>query len=245
MAKKKTAGKVKKDNFKVPLTELLEAGCHFGHQVRRGNPKMKPYIYAQRDKVHIFDLAITAQKLSEACEYVKELVAKGGKVCFVGTKRQARSIIKEEAIKIGAPYVYERWLGGTITNWQQIKKSIKALVEMKEKKEQGEYKTYTKKENVLINRKITRLERFVGGLTQLTDLPEAIFVVDISRELTAVREAKIKGVSVIALVDTNSDPDFVDYVIPANDDAVRSIKLVVAKIAEAVELGNKLRGEKS
>ena len=232
--------KKKEDKFRVGLKELLEAGCHFGHQTRRWNPKMKPFIYTTRNGVHIFDLAITSQKLAEACEFVRDLVAKGGKICFVGTKRQAVAIVKEEAEKCGMPYVVERWLGGTITNWQQIKKSIDKLVEMREKREKGEYKKYTKKENILINREINRLERFFGGLVGLKKVPEAIFVVDVVRESTAVKEARLRGVPVVAIVDTNGDPDLVDWVIPANDDAVRSIKLIVSKIAEAVEEGKRV-----
>ena len=235
-----TAKKQTKTNDQVPLTELLEAGCHFGHQVRRWNPNMAPYIYTQRDRVHVFDLAITAKKLAEAADFVKKLTARGGKICFVGTKRQARAIVKEEAVKCRMPYVSERWLGGTLTNWQQISKSIKLLKEMKEKQEKGEYKKYTKKENVLIRRKINRLERFLGGLVELDQPPEALFIVDIIREKTALAEANQKGVQVVALVDTNGNPNLVDWVIPANDDAVRSIKLIVAKIAEAAAAGQQL-----
>jgi len=251
VTKKKTQAKkpvkntqTKDSQFQVELIDLLEAGCHFGHQVRRWNPKMAPYIYDQRDKIHIFDLAITAKKLTEACEYVKTLTQKGGRICFVGTKRQARAIVKEEAKRVNMPYITERWLGGTLTNWQQIQKSIKDLLEMKEKKAAGEYEKYTKKENVLLNRKINRLERFFGGLASLEDLPEAIFVVDSVREATAVREANQTEIPVVGLIDTNADPDLVDYAISANDDAVRSIKLIVAKIADAVQLGQEL-AEKS
>lgn len=229
----------KTTKFIVPLEELLEAGAHFGHQVRRWNPKMKPYLYGVRDGIHIFDLAKTAQGLQTAYDVVKDLVASGKTIAFVGTKRQAQEIVKEEALKCGALYVTERWLGGTITNWEQIEKSIKRLTQMKEEKARGDYDKYTKKENVLIRREIERLTRFLGGLEGLKTIPDAIFVVDIVREIAAVREAQKKGVTVVAIVDTNADPDLVDYVIPANDDAVRSIKLIVSKIAEAVAEGKK------
>lgn len=236
---KKIKAKKSTSSFKVPLEELLKAGCHFGHQARRWQPGMAPFLYTVRDGIHIFDLVKTQEGLVKACEFVKEIVQKGGKVVFVGTKRQAQAIIREEAKKAGAPFVSERWLGGTITNWEEIKKRIDRLQEMKEKKEKGEYDKYTKKENILIDREIAKLERFFGGLVGLEDLPEAIFVVDIVREETAVREARRKGVKVIGIVDSNGDPKMVDYVIPSNDDAVRSITLTVGKIAEAVEEGKK------
>lgn len=230
--------------YSVPLSDLLEAGCHFGHQVRRWNPKMAPYIYTERDRVHIFDLAKTAEGLETACEHVKDLVASGKTVLFVGTKRQAKAIVREEAQKAGAPFVTERWLGGTITNWGQIQKSIGKLADMVEKREKGEYKKYTKKENVLINREIDRLERFFGGLSSLKQIPDTIFVVDTHRELVAVKEAVSREVPVVAIVDTNSDPDLVNHVIPANDDAVRSIKLIVSMVAKAYAEGKQLAEKK-
>jgi small subunit ribosomal protein S2 len=229
-------------DYQISLKDLLEAGCHFGHQARRWNPKMKPYIYLKREGVHIFDLAITAQKLKEAMEYVRDLVAQRKTVIFVGTKRQASSIVKEEAEKAGAPYVAIRWLGGTMTNWDQVSKSIEKLRDLTEKKAAGEFKKYTKKENVLIDRDIARLEKFLGGLRDIKGIPEAVFVVDVKKEHAVVKEAKVKGVTVIGMVDTNADPDTVDYAIPANDDAVSSIKLVVAKMAEAFADGKALQG---
>jgi small subunit ribosomal protein S2 len=222
---------------KVTLKDLLEAGAHFGHQAKRWNPKMKPYLFGVRDGVHIFDLVKTKEGLEKAADFVKTTAAGGGLVVFVGTKRQAAEIVKEEAKKAGMPYVYERWLGGTITNWEQIKKSIEKLEEMKDKREKGEYKKFTKKENILINREIARLERFFGGMVGLKELPAAIFVVDTNKEETAVKEANQKGVPVVALVDSNSDPDLVDYVIPVNDDAVGAVKLVVGVIGEAAKEG--------
>lgn len=226
------------------LQELLEAGSHFGHQTRRWNPKMKPYIYAARDGVHVFDLTITAKLLDEACEYIKKTVADGKLVVMVGTKRQAKAIVREEAGKVGAAFIAERWLGGTITNWDEMNKRIKKLRDMKVKKEAGEYKRYTKKENVLINREISRLERFFGGLGDIAAIPEALFVVDTLKEKAAVREAKLRGVKVVAIVDSNSDPDMVDYPIPANDDAVRSIKYIVSRIAAAYAEGKEIASKR-
>lgn len=223
--------------YQISLEELLEAGCHFGHQGRRWNPKMEPYIYAKKEGVHIFDLEKTAAGLVKAMTFVADLTAQGKKIVFVGTKRQAAPIVAEEAAKAGLPFVNMRWLGGTITNWDQIKKGIARLSELETKKEKGELKKYTKKENVLFDREIDKLNRFVGGLRTLTELPAAIFVVDVKKEIAAVREARVKGISVVALVDSNADPDLVDYVIPANDDAVRSIKLIVSKLAQAAQDG--------
>jgi small subunit ribosomal protein S2 len=233
---------------KVTLKDLLEAGAHFGHQAKRWNPKMKPYLFGVRNGVHIFDLVKTKEGLGKAVAFVKETTAKGKLIVFVGTKRQAAEIVKEEAKKAGMPYVYERWLGGTITNWEMIKKSISKLEEMKEKREKGEYKQFTKKENILIDREIIRLERFFGGLVGLNELPAAIFVVDTNKEETAVREANQKGIPVVALVDSNSDPDLIDYVIPVNDDAVGAVKLVVGVIGEAAKDGRlawEKKGKKS
>lgn len=234
-----------KTDFIVPLEELLEAGSHFGHQSRRWNPKMKEYLYTVRGGVHIFDLVKTAEKLKEACDFLRELAAKGGSIVFVGTKRQAQEIIKEEAQKAGAYFIAERWLGGIITNWEEISKRLRHLEETKLKKEAGEFKKYTKKENVLIDREIVKLTRFLGGLTGLKAVPDAIVVVDVTREIAAVREAKLRGVTVVAIVDSNADPDYADYVIPANDDAVRSIKLIVSALATAVAEGKGLGEKKS
>ena len=231
----------KKGDFIIPLEEFLEAGAHFGHQARRWNPKMKQYLHTVRGGVHIFDLVKTAEGLKAASEYVSDLLSDGGTIIFVGTKRQAQEIVKEEAQKCGAFFVTERWLGGTITNWGQIGKSIRRLEEMREKREAGEYDKYTKKENVLINREIEKLTRFLGGLVGLRKIPDAIFVVDVVREIAAVKEAKLRGVKVVAILDSNADPDMADYVIPANDDAVRSIKLIVTKISEAVSEGKALK----
>jgi len=229
----------KKIEKEIILEELLEAGCHFGHQAKRWQPKMKKYIWTVREGVHIFDLAKTKKCLEKAIEFVKEITAQGKKIIFVGTKRQARSIIKEAAQNCGMPYVAERWLGGTITNWRQIKKSIDKLIEMKKKREESEYDKYTKKERILIDREVSRLEKFFGGLVDLKDLPEAVFIVDCRKEEAAVKEAQMKGIKLVGLVDTNTDPTGIDYPIPANDDSAGSIRLIVGKIADAVIEGKK------
>lgn len=235
---KKEAKKVSsKAKISIDLKEMLEAGCHFGHQARRWNPKMAEYLYTERDGVHIFDLAKTAEGLEKAMEFVTDWVKQGKVIVFVGTKRQAKEIVKEEAIKCGAPYVTERWLGGTLTNWEQMQVRIKRLLDLKEKRDRGELKQYTKRERVLLDREIERLERFFGGIAQLKSRPEAIFVVDTHREKTAIKEARYLGLTVIGMVDSNADPDGIEHRIPANDDAVRSIKLIVTKIAEAYAAG--------
>jgi len=254
MAKTKTTTKktkkseVKKTRTKkseITLKALLEAGCHFGHQARRWNPKMKPYLYDIREGVHIFDLVKTKEGLEAACEFARKTAAEGKRIVFLGTKRQARTVIEEVAKKIGVSYVSERWIGGTITNWEQIKKNLDKLAEMKKAKEKGEYKKYTKKEQILLDKEIARLERFYGGLVGLKKMPEVLFVVDVKRESTAVMEAKKKGVVVVGLVDSDSDPDLVDWVIPGNDDAVGSIKFVTEKIGEAVKEGKSLFEKKN
>lgn len=229
-----------KSQMEIKLKDLLEAGCHFGHQVTRWNPKMKPYLFAARDRIHIFDLAKTKEGLDRAMDFVREVTAKDGKIVFVGTKRQAQEIIKEAAIQAKMPYVSERWIGGTLTNWERIKKNIDTLAELKLNKAQGKYQDYTKKENLLIDRKISRLEHVFGGLAELKGLPAALFIVDLKKESGAAKEARAVGVKVIALVDSNSDPDLADFVIPANDDAVKSVQFIVGAIKEAVlEAGKK------
>lgn len=221
----------------ITLEELLEAGSHFGHQKRRWNPAMKGYIYGERDGVHIFDLAKTREGLLKACEYVENTVRSGGKVLFVGTKRQAADFVKSEAIRAGMPYITVRWMGGMFTNTSNLSKRIKKMVDMKAKREAGDYKKYTKKERLLIDREIEKLEKFFGGVVDLTGLPEAIFVIDTHKEDVAVREAVRTKVKVVGIVDTNANPGMVDYVIPANDDAVKSIELIVKAVADAALAG--------
>ena len=238
---KKTKKTPKKVEYSVDLNELLESGAHFGHQVRRWNPAMAEYIYVKKDGVHIFDLTITGKKIVEAMNFVRDWVASGKDIVFVGTKRQAQAIVREEAIKVGAPLVSHRWLGGTLTNWSEMKKRIKKLNDLKDKKERGVFDEYTKKEQVILDREISRLERFFGGLTTLKNGPQALFVVDTHRERVSVLEAKKMGVPVVGLVDSNGDPDLVDHIIPLNDDSVRTIKIVVEKISQAYADGKELR----
>jgi len=235
----------KSNDLDVSLTELLEAGVHFGHQARRWNPKMEPFIWQARDGVHIFDLLITRQKLKEACEAAKNLVKKGGTIVFVGTKKQAQEIIKKQAEKAGMPYVNTRWAGGLLTNFKQIKKSIDKMKDLQKKVADEDFKKkYIKKEIILLEREIARLDRLFGGIAGLQEVPEGLFVVDINSEKTAVKEANRKGMTVFAICDSNADPDLVTYPIPGNDDAVGSIKMLVGKFAEAVSQGVALGNKK-
>jgi small subunit ribosomal protein S2 len=227
----------------ITLQELLEAGCHFGHMKRRWNPAMTKYIYGERDGVHIFDLAKTKEGLETACEFLKKTAAAGGVILFVGTKRQAADIVKAEAVRAGMPYATVRWMGGLLTNYSHMSKSIQKLGDLKAKKETGEFNKYTKKERLLIDREIARLGKFFGGVTGLTGMPQAVFVVDTHREEVAVREAVRMKIPVVGIVDTNAKPELVDYVIPANDDAVKSIELIVKAAADAVEAGKKQAGK--
>lgn len=231
------------DKFIVPLEDLLEAGCHFGHQSKRWFPKMSPYIWGERSGVHIFDLVKTQKKLQEACFKVRDLVASGKTIIFLGTKRQAAAIIKQEAERAGISYATNRWPGGLITNWKQIEKSIARLRELKSKRSSGEFSKYIKKEQAQIDKEISRLTRLFGGLENLSAVPDALFVVDIKREAGAIDEARRFGISTIAIVDTNCNPGDVDVVIPANDDAVRSIHLIVGKLADAVIEGKSKKQE--
>lgn len=220
----------------ISLQQLLEAGCHFGHQSRRWNPVMKKYIFGERDGVHIFDLVQTKAGLDEAIAYAKATAKQGGKVLFVGTKRQAQDVVKQEAIRTGMPYVVQRWLGGMLTNFPQMQKRIHKLKELKSKRESGELKKYTKREQLLIDREIAQLEKFLGGVADMDKLPDALFVVDTHKEEVAVREANRMGIPVIGMVDTNGDPARIDYIIPVNDDAVKSIELVVKAVADAMTI---------
>ena len=225
----------------VSMKALLESGVHFGHRTNKWNPSMRPYIFTERNGIHIIDLQQTAKSLTIAYSIVRDSVAQGGTVLFVGTKRQAQETIKEEAMRVGMPYVTERWLGGMITNWVTMYQRIQELERMEKMHENGEIDRLTKKERLLIDREINRLEIRLGGVRSMTRLPDLVFIVDVLREETAVHEANLTGIPVIALVDTNCDPSGVDYVIPSNDDAIRAIKLLVGKIADAVEEGKALR----
>jgi len=230
-----------KKKISVSLEDLLEAGCHFGHQARRWHPKMKPFIWTVRDGVHVFDLVKTKKALEKAMAFAQTAASQGEKIVFIGTKRQAGGIIQEEAKRCGMPYVNRRWLGGTITNWEQIKRSIDKLIEMKTKRKEDEYDKYTKKERILIDREIARLEKFFGGLVDLKEMPSLIFVVDCKKEEAVIKEAKMKNVKIIGMVDSNTDPSDIDYFIPVNDDAVGSIKFIVSRIAQAIIDGKNKR----
>ncbi|MFN3705776.1 MAG: 30S ribosomal protein S2 [Thermoflexales bacterium] len=225
----------------VSMKAMLEAGVHFGHRVKRWNPKMKPYIYTERNGVHILDLQQTVVALDQAAELIRNTVAKGGSVLFVGTKRHAQEVIAEQAKRAGQPYVTERFLGGTLTNWRTIRSQLDRLAELEAMKERGEFNWLTKKEALLRTREIERLNRRLGGIKNMRRLPDLLFVVDVQREASAVKEANRVGIPVIAMVDSNCDPDGVDYVIPANDDALRAIKLIVEAMATAALEGLKMR----
>ena len=225
----------------VSMKALLESGVHFGHRTNKWHPKMKSYIFTERNSIHIIDLQQTVKALSDAYNLVRDTVSKGGTILFVGTKRQAQETILEEAVRCGMPYVTERWLGGTLTNWVTISARIKELERLERMRDNGEINLLTKKEGLLIEREINRLNTRLSGIRNMNGLPDLLFVVDISREATAIHEANLKNVPVIAMVDTNCDPSNVDYVIPSNDDAIRAIKLMVGKIADAVIEGKAQR----
>lgn len=219
----------------ISLKELLEAGCHFGHQTTRWNPKMKPYIFSARDGIHIFDLVKTKEGLEEARKFVREVALGGNQVLFIGTKRQAQEINQNAAQKVGMPYLSRKWIGGLLTNWEYVGKRIDHLKKLKTDKASGKYKEYTKKENLMIDREINKLELEFGGISNLRSVPAAIFVLDAKKDADAIKEANICHTKVVSIVDTNTNPDNVDYPIPANDDAVKSVQLVVDYITEAIE----------
>jgi len=218
----------------ISMKKLLESGVHFGHRTNKWNPKMRQYIFTERNGIHIIDLSQTVSALQQSLELVQKTVRRGGTVLFVGTKRQAQETIREEAERCGMPYVTERWLGGTITNWKTIKERLKELERLENMQETGEIFRLTKKEGLMIQRDIDRLESRLGGVRKMPGTPDLLFVVDIMREATAVHEANLRNIPVIAMVDTNCDPKNVDYVIPSNDDAIRAIKLIVSYMADAV-----------
>jgi small subunit ribosomal protein S2 len=215
------------------MKALLEAGVHFGHRTRRWNPKMKPFIFTERNGIHIIDLQQTIGRLGQAFELVKDTVASGGTVLFVGTKRQAQDTIVEEAVRSHMPYVEQRWLGGTLTNWRTIRQRIDYLIDIEKQQERGEFNFLPKKEALLREREVARLNHRLGGLKEMKRLPNLVFIVDVRRDDLAVKEANILGIPIIAMVDTNCDPDPIDHVIPSNDDAIRAIKLMVSTMANA------------
>ena len=227
----------------VSMKALLESGVHFGHRTQKWHPAMKPYIFTERNGIHIIDLQKTSKAIQQAYNLVRDTVADGGTVLFVGTKRQAQETVQAEAIRCGMPYVTVRWLGGMLTNWRTIRQRINELEKLERMRDKGEFGRLTKKEALVLHRKIERLEILLGGVRQMVRLPELVFVVDVHREATAIHEANLLNIPVIAMVDTNCDPTHVDYVIPSNDDAIRAIKLVVSKIADAVIEGKALRKE--
>jgi small subunit ribosomal protein S2 len=225
----------------VSMKALLESGVHFGHRTHKWHPAMKPYIFTERNSIHIIDLQKTVKSLDQAYSLVRDTAAEGGTVLFVGTKRQAQETIQQEAIRAGMPYVTTRWLGGMLTNWRTIRQRINELEKLERMRDRGEFDRLTKKEALLLSREIERLEVLLGGIRNLTKLPDLVFVVDVHREATAIHEANLLNIPVIALVDTNCDPRNVDYVIPSNDDAIRAIKLLVGKIADAALEGKAMR----
>lgn len=225
----------------VSMKALLETGVHFGHRTNRWNPKMKTFIYTERNGIHIIDLQQTMAGLDRAYEAVKDTVSEGGFVLFVGTKRQAQDSIVEQAERCGMPYVNQRWLGGTLTNWRTIRQRIDYLLNLEERQERGDFERLPKKEALQLEREIAKLNQHLGGIKDLRRLPDMLFITDVRRETTAVKEANKLDIPIVAMVDTNCDPDHIDYVIPANDDAIRAIKLITSKIADAVIEGHNLR----
>jgi small subunit ribosomal protein S2 len=225
------------------MKALLESGVHFGHRTYKWHPAMKPYIFTERNSIHIIDLQKTVKALEQSYSLVRDTVANNGTVLFVGTKRQAQETIQMEAMRCGMPYVTHRWLGGMLTNWRTIRQRINELERLERMRDRGDFERITKKEALLHNREIERLEMLLGGIRNMVRVPELLFVIDVRREATAIHEANLLNIPVVALVDTNCDPSKVDYVIPSNDDAIRAIKLLVGKIADAVLEGRALRKE--
>ncbi len=225
----------------VTMRQLLEAGVHFGHRTRRWNPKMRPFIFTERSGIHIIDLHQTMVRINQYYDLVRDLAAKGGTILFVGTKRQAQATIAQEAQRAGMPYVNIRWLGGTLTNWKTIKQRIDYLNDLERRVASGEFRNLSKKEQLAIDREIAKLNRRIGGLKGMKDLPDMLYVVDTRREELAVKEANKTHIPVLAIVDTNCDPDPIDYIIPGNDDAIRSIKLITHVIADAIVEGRSIR----
>ncbi len=220
------------------MKQLLEAGVHFGHQTRRWNPKMAPYIFGQRNGIHIIDLQKTLRMANEAYSFMQHLAEAGGRVLFVGTKRQARDAIKEEGLRAGHYYVNHRWLGGTLTNFATVQQSVRKMKNLQRQKEEGTFELLTKKEALQKQRELDKLERSLGGIAEMTHLPDCLFVVDVRKEELAVKEAHKLGIPVVAVVDSNCSPDGVDYIIPGNDDAIRAVRLFCSKITDAIIEGS-------
>ncbi|MCP3026094.1 30S ribosomal protein S2 [Halobacillus sp. A5] len=218
----------------ISMKQLLEAGVHFGHQTRRWNPKMKKYIFTERNGIYIIDLQKTVKKVDEAFNYVRQVAADGGNILFVGTKKQAQDTVRDEANRCGMYYINQRWLGGTLTNFQTIRKRINRLKDIERMEEDGTFDVLPKKEVVDLLKEKDRLVKFLGGIKEMTSIPDAMFVIDPRKERIAIAEAHKLNIPVVGIVDTNCDPDEIDYVIPANDDAIRAVKLLTAKMADAV-----------
>ncbi len=225
----------------VKMRSLLETGVHFGHRTNKWNPKMNEFIFTQRNGIHIIDLQITLKNLNRFHDMIAKMIADGGSVLFVGTKRQAQEIVQREAGRCDMPFVNYRWLGGTLTNWKTIRSRIDTLKQLEQRRDAGEFDKLTKKEALVLSRKISKLQLRLGGIREMKRIPDMLIVVDAEREHTAVKEANILGIPVLALVDTNADPDLVDHILPANDDAMRSIRLLVSALADAVLEGHNLR----
>lgn len=224
----------------VSLQDLLKVGCHFGHQSTRLHPKARSFIFTKRDKVHIIDLAKTKEGLEKAGEFVKDITSKGEEILFVATKRQAKGVVTEMAQKVGAPYFTRRFIGGFLTNFKEVKKNIEKLNKMTDEQGKGEWEKFTKHEQAKLKRELAKLEILYGGVKNVEKLPEALFIVDINKEAGVLREARRKEMPVVAIVDTNTDPTLVDFPIPANDDAVGSIKYIAEYIAQAYQEGRKV-----
>ena len=218
----------------ISMKQLLEAGVHFGHQTRRWNPKMKKYIFTERNGIYIIDLQKTVKKVDEAYNFIKSVSEEGGKVLFVGTKKQAQESVKEEAERAGHYYVNQRWLGGILTNYKTISKRVKRISEIEKMEEDGTFDVLPKKEVVELRKEYDRLIKFLGGIRDMKSMPQALFVVDPRKERNAIAEARKLHIPIVGIVDTNCDPDEIDYVIPANDDAIRAVKLLTGKMADAI-----------
>ena len=227
----------------ISMKQLLEAGVHFGHQTRRWNPKMAPYIFTERNGIYIIDLQKTVKKIEQAYAFIRSVSEQGGTVLFVGTKKQAQEAMVEESDRCGMYYVNQRWLGGTLTNFQTIQKRIRRLQELRAMESNGTFEVLPKKEVITLRHEMEKLEKFLGGISEMTRVPDALFVIDPRKEKNAISEAKRLGIPVVAIVDTNCDPDEIDYVIPGNDDAIRAVKLLASKMADAIIEGR--QGEDS
>jgi small subunit ribosomal protein S2 len=225
----------------ISMKALLESGVHFGHRTNKWDPRMRPYIFTERNGIHIIDLQLTVKALNSAYAMIRDVGMSGGTVLFIGTKRQAQETVREEAVRCGMPYVTERWLGGMLTNWNTMHARVQEMERLETLRDSGEINQLTKKEGLLIQREITRLNTRLEGVRSMKRLPDLIFIVDVSREYAAVHEANLLGIPIVALVDTNCNPQNVDYVIPSNDDAIRAIKLLVAKVADALLEGKAMR----